>query len=470
MKQMKRYIFRVALVVVACAALLNLPALTGTGAAQSPNLLVNGGMEGQFQMQCSALGQADWVPVPCGDPIDYSTTFLWQTAQMPIGWAAWWQPPDKNESDPDFYNNHPYQCVKDIAPAHCVAWHNPEFRDTAGGPQEPSRKVAGENSQKYFTFYSLHEAGLYQVVGGIRPGTRLRFSVYMQAWSTSTNDPFHSEDQPTMGLKVGIDPYGGVNPWSPSIVWSDIKEAFDTWELFTVEAVAGSDRVTVFTRSRPYFALQHNDIYVDEASLIVVGSGPVVNTSARPRTTPTPASWAAGTSVVVGNTGGLRLRLRTDPRAQTGTVTKVTEGTKLVIVSGPRKADGYVWWKLREPVSKAEGWAAQNFLRVPGTSTPKATATPRAVATTTAKVTPAPGNLKVGGYAAVSGTGGQRLIVRAESSLQAKEVTRVYEGTRLLLLEGPKVAGGLTWWKVRDPQGGTEGWAAQRYLVPAVAP
>ena len=467
-KQMRRYVIRVALVAAACAALLNLPALTGTGAAQSPNLLVNGGMEGRYGMQCSALGQADWVPVPCGDPIDYGTTFLWQTVQVPLGWAGWWLPPNHDESDPDFYSNYPYQCVKGIAPVNCVVWHNPEFRDTAGGPREPSRKVAGDNSQKYFTFFSLHEAGLYQVVGGIRPGARLRFSVYMQAWSTDTNDPLHSEGQPTMGLKVGIDPYGGVNPWSPSIVWSDVTEAFDQWELFTVEAVAQSDRVTVFTRSRPYFALEHNDVYVDEASLVVIGSGPVVNTTTRPKTTPTPASWLAGASVIVNNTGGLRLRLRTEPRAQTGTVTTVTVGTKLVIVTGPRKADGFVWWKVREPVSKAEGWAAQNFLRAPGTSTPKTTATPKA--TTGVKVTPAPGKLTTGRYAAVSGTDGQRLKLRSEPSLQAAELTRVYEGTRLLLLEGPKTVGSFVWWKVRDPQSGSEGWAAQKYLVPAVAP
>ena len=96
----------------------------------------------------------------------------------------------------------------------------------------------------------------------------------MQAWSNAENDAFVSAGQPTMGMRVGIDPHGGNFPWSPSIVWSPVKEAFDHWELFTVEAVAQSDRVTVFTRSRPVFAIQHNDVYVDEASLSVVGSTP----------------------------------------------------------------------------------------------------------------------------------------------------------------------------------------------------
>ena len=45
--------------------------------------------------------------------------------------------------------------------------------------------AAGENSQKYFTFWSVHEGGVYQVVEGLRPGTPLRFSIYMQAWSAT---------------------------------------------------------------------------------------------------------------------------------------------------------------------------------------------------------------------------------------------------------------------------------------------
>ena len=80
-------------------------------------------------------------------------------------------------------------------PDDCKAWHNPEYRDTLGGPQEtgPERKVAGDNSQKYFTFYSVHEAGIYQVVGGVKPGDLLRFSVFQEGWSTGTNDPFKSD-------------------------------------------------------------------------------------------------------------------------------------------------------------------------------------------------------------------------------------------------------------------------------------
>ena len=402
-----RIIARYTIIVIVCLGFLQLPVFAAShSAGDGPNLLVNGGMEGKYVMQCSARNGPPWVGVPCGAPIDFGTTFLWQTTQVPLGWTAWWQPPNTDRNDPNFYTGFPSLCYAEDAPAGCAAWHNPEYRDTAGGPQTPpSRKVAGDNSQKYFTFYSLHEAGLHQTVWGLKPGQRVRFSVYMEAWSSQSNDPFTSFGQPTMGLKVGIDPYGGNNPWSPSIVWSPVIEAFDHWELFTVEAVVKSDHVTVFTRSRPYFALQHNDVYVDEASLAVV-SGSTQRVSERgsvtPKATETPGQFSINGDVRVGGTGGQRLILRSVPGANAKEVTRVPEGTRLTLVEGPRTVEGAVWWKVRNPEDGSEGWVAQRYLRAIGSvtptvtttltsrmaGTPKTTATPRATATVKTTGTP----------------------------------------------------------------------------------
>ncbi len=258
----------------------------------SPNLLANPGMEGTYHQQCSLKTDPPWVPAPypC-DPHTYDTARLnlWATAQVPDGWAAWWRVPNNNYGDPNYFNTFPHSCQNksERQPADCRPWHNPEFRDTAGGPQDtgPSRRVAGENSQKYFTFYSVHEAGLYQIVGGITPGQRLRFSVWMEAWSNFGNDPWHSAGQPTMGMKVGIDPYGGNNPWSSNIIWSPVQESFDHFSQFSVEAVAQSNIVSVWTRSQPYFAIEHNDVYVDEASLVVVSNTPITTTRRSTRST-----------------------------------------------------------------------------------------------------------------------------------------------------------------------------------------
>jgi LysM repeat protein len=90
-------------------------------------------------------------------------------------------------------------------------------------------------------------------------------------------------DKPTlMHPKVGIDPTGGTNPFSPDIVWSPEVETFDHWTQFSVEAVAKGDTLTVFTHSRPEWkdaARNNNDVYLDDASLTAIGAPPPSPTS-----------------------------------------------------------------------------------------------------------------------------------------------------------------------------------------------
>ena len=287
---LSRKLFAVMMLTVAFLAVLPLSGVFAADAAADvqpqsqtpetlgPNLLVNPGMDGKYVKQCAPRNGPHWVQLPC--PANYDAAVgeikQWETVQVPSGWSAWWRQPNSNFDDPNYFTTWPAQCPeRPSTPADCIAHHNPEYRDTLGGPQEtgPSRKVAGDNSQKYFTFYSIHEAGLYQVVGGVKPGDRVRFSVFMEAWSTGENDPFHSDFNQRMNLQVGIDPTGDNNPWSPNIVWTAPAESFDKFSQFVVEAVAKNNVVSVWTRSAPVFALQHVDVYVDEASLNVVTGG-----------------------------------------------------------------------------------------------------------------------------------------------------------------------------------------------------
>ncbi len=154
----------------------------------------------------------------------------------------------------------------------------PEYRDTRSSPQDPPRIRSGENSQKYYTFWSVHQGGVYQVVEGIRPGQALRFSIYMHAWSaTKLNgaepNPHFSFGQTGMHMKIGIDPTGGTDPWSKDVVWSSEKDVYDKFERYEVQAVARSNKVTVFTHTRPENPMEHNDVYLDDADLAVVGGG-----------------------------------------------------------------------------------------------------------------------------------------------------------------------------------------------------
>ena len=277
---------------ICIGAALALGALTLTAVAQGRNLLINPGFEGDYKIQCSFPGGKPWQPVECDGPLP---SMPWQTAQVADGWVGWWQPPSTDRGARDFYQKFPNYCGRN-APDDCVAWHQPEFRDTRSAPQDPPRIRSGENSQKYFTFWSIHQGGVYQVVDGVRPGTPLRFSIYMMVWSATKlggvePSPHQSFGQLSMHMKVGIDPTGGTDPWSPDIVWSAEKDSYDVFGRYEVQAVARSNKVTVFTHTQPEFPMQHNDVYLDDAELTLAGGiGP-----AEPLTVnPPPALQAVG--------------------------------------------------------------------------------------------------------------------------------------------------------------------------------
>jgi len=191
--------------------------------------------------------------------------------QVAPGWRAWYLDVPPN------YVQIPANCNERSDGYHCY-WMRPEFRDNTSFD---NRIHSGARSQKYFSYGRMHEAGLYQRVGGIRPGDKLRFAIFIQAWQCFNIDKCGKNgilsDLPAeMHLRIGIDPTGGTNPFSPDIVWSPEQAAFDRWVEFSVEAVAKNDTVTVFTHSRPdwSWARLNNDVYLDDASLVVVSEAP----------------------------------------------------------------------------------------------------------------------------------------------------------------------------------------------------
>lgn len=205
---------------------------------QEINLLQNGGFENPFAAQ-------------------YFDNMI--VAQ---GWRPWWVEPNSTEAFPGY-------CDYNIKPPSCQPYAKPEY--SAAYPYS-ERIRSGGNAQKYFTFYSIHLAGVYQQVTGIAPGQALRFTVYAETWSTAEEKGFTSAGQPSMGVQVGLDPNGGTDAFSPSIVWSQAQNAFDVWTPLSVDTSAKSSTVTVFTRSWPQLALQHNDVYLDDASLTPIGA------------------------------------------------------------------------------------------------------------------------------------------------------------------------------------------------------
>jgi LysM repeat protein len=244
--------FKAVLVVVLCLVMTALPFMAPSPAyAEAPgptNLLVDGDFEAPS-------------PWPWQDGIG--------EVQVGPGWRAWYL-----DVAPDYVQT-PVNCGDSKVGYHCY-WMRPEFRDNIAA-SFANRVHSGFRSQKYFSYGRMHEAGLYQRVGGIRPGSTVRFSIYIQAWMCHDIDKcgmngIRSDAPSDMHLRVGIDPYGGDNPFSPNVVWAPEKEAFDRWVEFAVETPARADTVTVFTHSRPDWpwARVSNDVYLDDASLVVV--------------------------------------------------------------------------------------------------------------------------------------------------------------------------------------------------------
>ncbi len=214
------------------------------------NLLVNPSFEGQYTSY-ELSGYDDWRIDDCND-------LTCGRAQMAADWHPYWRT-DQREKPWDFIM--------------------PEYKPSL--PYEtPPRVHSGEKSQHYFSFWSTHEAGMYQQVSAV-PGGQYCASVWGQAWSDSDSDDYLSGDPDKDGdlyQRIGIDPTGGTDWQSPDIIWGEPRQQYDEFGLFLVEAIAESDTITVFTWSKAWIPVKHNDVYWDDAKLTLTQFGKVANT------------------------------------------------------------------------------------------------------------------------------------------------------------------------------------------------
>lgn len=146
-------------------------------------------------------------------------------------------------------------------------------------------------------------------------------------------------------------------------------------------------------------------------------------------------------------TGGDRLNLRSGPGLNFEILEKLERGTLVRLLEGPRKFDGYAWWRVRDDNGNT-GWAVE---RVEEEQTLQ-------LALLTEQI-------------AIVATGEEKLNLRAEPATNAQRVTQLEDGTRVTLLEAPVIEGGFRWWHLRTDDG-VEGWAVdrvqgERTLVPA---
>ncbi len=116
--------------------------------------------------------------------------------------------------------------------------------------------------------------------------------------------------------------------------------------------------------------------------------------------------------------------------------------------------------------------SAQGFVPADLTVIPPSTATPSPAPTATAGGTAsAQGQIAVGGYVQITGTGGEGLRIRSAPGLNSDTVFRGEEAETFRVQDGPKQADGHTWWYLVAPYDQTRaGWAAADFLAVVPAP
>lgn len=141
----------------------------------------------------------------------------------------------------------------------------PEFKPVTKDI-DAHRIVEGDTAQAWFIRWNTMDAGVYQRVTEIEPGSELTFSASVQVWCSEKNDP--RADDGELYMRLGIDPTGGQDPWADRVQWSGWTRGTKEHQRIKVTATTKGDTATVFVRAWNKWKLSHNDAYVDAAELV----------------------------------------------------------------------------------------------------------------------------------------------------------------------------------------------------------
>jgi hypothetical protein len=126
-----------------------------------------------------------------------------------------------------------------------------------------------------------------------------------------------------------------------------------------------------------------------------------------------------------------------------------------------------IGWLRPHPASDVGFVSADLTIIAPPTATPL----PQPTATPDGTLTPAPGQIGIGAYVQITGTGTDGLRIRSAPGLNSDTVFRGEESETFQVKDGPQQADGHTWWYVVAPYDSTRaGWAAADFLAGVPAP
>ncbi len=150
----------------------------------------------------------------------------------------------------------------------------PEFKQSNSLNTYPYRVHSGTNAQQYFTLYAGHDAGLWKQYT-VLPGAVIEVHAWGMAWGSTEDDAFFFSEGQEMRMQIGVDPNGGTDPHSTTVIWGALGNPPNRWEeIPAVKVTVGTGgRITVFLRSNPKYPTKHNDLYWDDVAGVYLSGG-----------------------------------------------------------------------------------------------------------------------------------------------------------------------------------------------------
>lgn len=255
-------------------------------------------------------------------------------------------------------------------------YRTPEFRPVFAH-EYPYRVHSGSGSDHWFNYFALNKAaGIMQVVENLPVGKPVRFSTWVELWSSNENlDPPRSTRDGNMLIRVCIQTDGGPrNMQSDALKCSDWTQPYDRWVQIAVDAVPTSSSVIALIQSTASLPVEHNDAYVDDSCFEVLPAANAkgicmeagyIPTGSKVDAQPAPVSQAPLKPVAV-PTGSSPLaavvsagiNIRATP-SMTATVTGAAQRGNVLSITG-KSADGK-WYRVIKTAS-VYGWAYASLL------------------------------------------------------------------------------------------------------------
>lgn len=154
-------------------------------------------------------------------------------------------------------------------------WRTPEFRMADSYVEAfKERAHSGRLSNHGFNYFAANPgAGFMQYVKNVKPGSTVRFTSWLQLWTSNEPNlvPAKSVNPGNLKGRLCIDPDGGPRDLTdPNLKCSEWSKTYDTWHQLSVDAVAISTTVNAYLWTYSTEFVEHNDYYMDDSCFEVL--------------------------------------------------------------------------------------------------------------------------------------------------------------------------------------------------------